>query len=289
MNFQDWLVNESFDTVSDFLLNPEHRNKTWNQLIDEFKASGGKIIGVGKYGQVFSHPSWSYVLKVYFDEYYTRFVRFAYRNPHPSFPKFYGPPQRIIPFYRRYKSESIQYLVRMEELFPISSKTFSLINIYYHQGMNYIRAVETGSQNQEVEERIYPNSQERKAGKKSYIGKVKLYQDIIDILEKYPKLYSVFEGLYLLTKANLKGSFDIHEENFMQRPNGDIVISDPLWEGTNPYADYKRMIDMETDTGAYQDQDYPDPDVIGGKLPKKIKAKKPPQKVSTQSFDDAPF
>lgn len=282
-------LNESFDTVSDFLLNPEHRNKTWNQLKDEFEASGGKIIGVGKYGQVFSHPSWSYVLKVYFDEYYTRFVRFAYRNPHPSFPKFYGPPQRVIPFYRRYKSESIQYLVRMEELLPISTELFNLINNWYNQGINYMRAVENGSQDHEIEEIIYPNSQERKAGKKSYTGKVKLYQDIIDLLKNNPKLYNVFEGLYLLTKGNIKGSFDFHQDNFMQRPNGDIVISDPLWEGSNPYVDYKRMVDMETDAG-YQDyQDYPDPDVIGGKLPKKIKAKKPPKKLSNQSFDDPPF
>jgi hypothetical protein len=99
ISFKEFVLKEEFDSVSDFLLNPEHRNKTFNQLLDEFEKSGGKFIGSGKYGQVFEHPSWKYVIKVFQnDPEYLSFARFAYRNPHPSFPKFYGPPQRIIPF-----------------------------------------------------------------------------------------------------------------------------------------------------------------------------------------------
>ena len=98
-SFKNFLLNEEFDKVSDFLLNPEHRNKTFNELLSEFQKSGGKYIGSGKYGQVFDHPNWQYVIKVFPDDpQYLSFARFAYKNPHPSFPKFWGPPQRIVPF-----------------------------------------------------------------------------------------------------------------------------------------------------------------------------------------------
>jgi len=99
MNFKDWLLHESFDSISEFLLNPDHKEKDWDELMDEFKSSGGKLIGVGKKGQVFSHPRWPYVLKMYNDEFYTSFVRFAFKNPHSAFPKFFGPPKKVTPFY----------------------------------------------------------------------------------------------------------------------------------------------------------------------------------------------
>jgi hypothetical protein len=86
-------LKEDFNNVLDFLLNPEHRNKTWKELMGEFTASGGKLIGTGKHGEVFSHPRWNYVVKMFNDPFYLRFVRFTYRYPHKSFPKFFGAAQ----------------------------------------------------------------------------------------------------------------------------------------------------------------------------------------------------
>ncbi len=291
MNFKQWmLLTESFDTVSDFLLNPEHRNKTWNQLIDEFKSSGGEEIGVGKYGTVFSHPNWPYVLKVYEDEYYTRFARFAYKNPHPAFPKFLTPPQRIIPFYRRYESQATKYIVRMEKLLPISKELFKKFDRWIEKGMKYAEAKHKGTENYEIEDTVYPSFEERKQGKKPYIGKVKYYQDIIDFIKENPKTYNVFEGLYLFEKENLiakrSGQLDIHENNFMQRENGDIVIVDPLWGGKifNPYEDYKNSITFD-----YEPDDSP-PNLIGGELPAKKRKTKPKYyNTPDNTPNDVPF
>ena len=279
MKFKEWLLSEaSFDTVSDFLLNPEHRSKTWNQLIDEFKSSGGEEIGVGKYGTVFSHPNWPYVLKVYEDEYYTRFARFAYKNPHPAFPKFLTPPQRIIPFYRRYASQATKYIVRMEKLLPIPKELFKKFDRWIEIGMKYAEAKHKGTEDYEIEDTVYPPFKERKQGKTPYLAKVKYFQDVIDFIKENPKTYNIFEGLYLLKKENLiekrNGRLDIHENNFMQRANGDIVIVDPLWGGSisNPYEDYKKSITFD-----YEPDDSP-PNLIGGQLPvKKIKSKQKPK------------
>ena len=286
LNFQNWLIKESFDTVSDFLLNPEHRNKNWSELMKEFEDSGGEVIGVGKYGKVFSHPSWSYVLKMYQDEFYTRFVRFAYRNQHSSFPKFYGPPQRIIPFYRRYASNSIAYVVRMEKLYELPKETYKTIDDWLYRGISYIEAIKRGTANTEVEDWHYPNSKERREGKKPELKKSFSYQDIMDILKQYPKLFNVFEGLHMIIEAKLIGSLDMHRDNFMQRANGDIVIVDPLWGGTTPYADHKRMMDMETDNIPYDYEE--EPNIIGGKLPKKPR-KKQVKPISQNIKDDTPF
>lgn len=239
MKFKLWL--EAFDTVSDFLLNPDHRNMTFDELLQKFKASGGEYIGSGRYGQVFSHPKWNYVVKLYDDEYYTRFVRFANRNPNPAFPKFYGTPQRVLPFYRRHKENTFQYLVRMEKLLPLPTDIGKII------AKNYDTiAYELNRGN------LSKNSQE--------------------VINQNPRLLPVFKAISEIMFSNIVGALDIHPENLMQRANGDIVIIDPLWSGSNPYADYDRMMDME---GGHNDYEvYKEPNVIGGKFPKKIRKKK---------------
>jgi hypothetical protein len=286
MKFKEWLINESFDKISDFLLNPDHRDKDWNTLMREFEKSGGNQIGRGSKGEIYEHPSWNYVLKTFFDdEFYIRFVRFATRNPHPSFPKFFGGIQRIVPFFKRYPNQEKMYLVRMEKLIPIQRETFKLLDANFYSGISYIRDLHAGRDDYEVEG--YTSFSDRKKG---IINKVKYHQQIIDLLKAYPNFKNVFEGLYLLENANLKGAMDIHEGNFMQRNNGDIVIIDPFFGGgPTPYEDHKRMMDMEADN--FPDVDYNPPSLIGGKLYKKPKPPKPskPTKLPKLDYEDPPF
>jgi hypothetical protein len=284
MNFKNWLLQEVFDTVFDFLLNPEHRNKTWEELMQEFKASGGQIIGQGKFGQVFTHPQWKYVLKMYNDKYYTSFVRFAYRTNHSAFPKFYGLPQKIVPFYKRFNEQAVSYIVRMEKLNPITdSQIFNLIRDLWWEGTQYIEEMKYGTHEREYEKTMYPDFSERRKGKEPWIVKIKHYERVIAAIKQYPALFKLFEGIKLLHDAKLQGMFDFHANNFMQRNTGELVIIDPLWAGSNPYADYDAAMKAEI---GYEGDDYDrEPELIGGQLPKKIKKKI----TKIQPRDDIPF
>ena len=96
----------------------------------------------------------------------------------------------------------------------------------------------------------------------------------------------ILKGMYLLKHSGLVGSFDFHQGNFMQRSNGDIVIVDPLWGGSTPYADYAAMMQGEI---GYEDLGYDDPKnyVVGGKLP--VKKRKRPKKYKPIDPKDVPF
>lgn len=293
MQFKEWILSENFDSISDFLLNPEHRHKQFYELEQEFVADGGKILGYGKYAVVFTHPKWKYVVKLYSDRHFTSFARFAYRNPHPAFPVFYGPPQKILPYYSRSKSDTFKYLVRTELLYPINKELFEIIEYYYIKGIAYINAVKNGTADHEMPKTIYSK------GVKPYMGKVRYFQDIEDILKQYPKLYKLFEGIEILQKSGISGQLDFHAKNFMQRRDGQIVFSDPLWEGVefNPYQAAKMALDMETDR--YGDADYanfkPEKLVVGGKFPKRERKPKskpnifPIQQNKSQDNDEIPF
>jgi hypothetical protein len=291
LNFFKWL-NEGFDSIPDFLLNPEHRYKTWDQLIEEFEESGGKILGHGSYGTVFSHPKWPYVLKMYNDMYYTRFVRFAYNNPHVSFPKIYNLPQKVVPFWKRFQSSATVYLVRMEKLEELPIEIGRLLVKSIDYGISYIRDKKTNSHEREYEEKEYLTISQRKAGRIPGVIKVKHHQYIIDILKDHPNFLPVYEGAFIIESKNFQAASDLlNPNNYMRRENGEIVITDPLWEGSNPYSDHKRMMDMET--GAYDTYDDYEPDLIGGELPKKKRKKKikpfKQNNFKSNDNDDVPF
>ena len=283
MQFKEWLLTEAFDKVSDFLLNPAHRDKTFEELLKDFRASGGEFIGGGQFGQVFDHPSWPYVLKIFpHDDCYLAFARWASRINHPAFPKFFGAPQRVVPFYRRSANMARIYLARVERLYPIDRTLGRLIVDTVHGAGAYFYAVKNGLLNQEVEKTNY----DRATRKTQPYVKVKVYQDWIDLFKQHPKLLPLFEGWELLTQQHFQCSPDVKIENIMQRQNGDLVWIDPLWHGSNPYADAKAALDREIDA---QPPERP-LNVLGGKLPKKERPKKPP-KTTYQPLgpDEIPF
>lgn len=295
MNFKTWL--ENFDNATNFLLNPENSNKTWDQLEDEFRKSGGQIIGAGRYSSVFSHPKWNYILKKYNDPLYTAFVRFAYNNPHPAFPKFFGPPKKIIPQYRRYKSSATAYIVRVEKLEPIDRQLFDTINNLYHRGMGYLRNKDLEDTKwdygidrfgrHDIRDDYYGRIMRGQQEKEPTQIKVKHFQDVIDAIKLNPAILNVFQGIDILSRSGLKGVLDMHAGNLMKRTNGDIVLIDPFWEGSNPYADAAHARNMEID--AYGDYGYdepPPPDIMGGKLPKRVRPKKANKPVYTRPSDD---
>ena len=188
MNFKNFL--EAFETTHDFLLNQDYSDKTFSQLLHDFEQSGGKMIGVGKYGQVFQHPNWNYVLKTFHDDTcYLKFCRFVYKNPHPSFPKFYGLPKKIIPQFKR--TRPILYYVRIEKLYP--AQNIHQIVAFLERGFNptdyhpqYIQQQQELLKQYNTQQKLPKNQQTIK------------YWDIdvhllnqVKILEQFPQLKSL--------------------------------------------------------------------------------------------------
>jgi hypothetical protein len=230
--------------------------------MEEFTASGGQEIGNGRFGKVLAHPKWNYVLKMFNDEYYLRFVRYAVRHPHPAFPRFQGTAQKVIPFYRRFKSEATTYIIRIEKLKPVTDKKMlSELVEKYQSAIMYMHAVGRGEGNKEYEKVIYPSLKDRQQGIGERTVKIRAFGDIIDFLEKYPQAKNLYEAIFLVSKNISKGALDIHSGNIMERDNGDLVLIDPLWEGDNPFG-----------VASYGNQEYnfdSTEDLIGGELPKR--------------------
>jgi hypothetical protein len=279
-------INESFDTVSDFLLNPEHRDKRWWDLMKEFEASGGKQIGAGKYGTVYSHPKWPYVIKTFTkDDPYLRFVRFAYKNPYPPFPKFYGTPKRIVPFYAREEYDKEMYVSRIEKLEPLEEGEFNDIDA--GRGVVYRYTFYKNNPDQLI--RFYENDSKA------------VMEDLKSEVDALPReIYNVLVGQDMLEKVmkseNWGGVPDWHAGNVMKRANGEYVLIDPVWEGYefNAYRDHDEYVRQEA--GYFDDEspDYVQPKTLrGGELPKKKRLKKPtpkaPVPTEPDTEDDLPF
>lgn len=263
------LICEDYETASELLLNPRNKNLTWSELLSDFEKKGGEVLGYGSHATVvLTHKNWNYVLKTYTnDEFYTRFVRYVNKNPLRAYPKFYGVPKKIVPQYAR--KTPYLYIIRMEKLSPINNETWKLLNDTINFGLSYMYHKIDGS-NALLSE---------------------YYEYIEKLIAEYPKLYYVYEGIYYIIK-NVAGSLDLHKDNFMMRNNGDIVIIDPVWGGSNPYADYDRAMKMETDSfdDGYDDfEEYRKTLLKGGQIKKK-KPKKPKEKfVYYDDSEDVPF
>jgi len=262
-------ISEGFDTTFDLLLDPKNNDKTFNELLKEFEKDGGEILGTGRYGMVLGHPKWKFVLKVYDDQLYTQFVRLANKIYHPSFPKFCGVPKKILPNYGR--TNTFEYIIRMEKLNPIDDEVFKHINKYIEPALNYFHNID-GKSDEEIEQT-----------KEYYINLSDFYASMIHELND-KNLYNLCHGMHIVVK-NIKGTIDLHSGNIMTRDNGEYVVVDPLFPGYSMYEKYDYAMKMETDGFV----DY-EPDIIpGGKRyspytwkykikPKRRKKKKKPTK-----------
>lgn len=270
MNFGGFFhLAEQFDKVTDFLLNPEHRDKTFKELEQEFLSSGGRFLGGGQFGLVYEHPSWPYVIKIFpHDDCYIRFVRMAYRHIHSSFPKFYGLPQQIVPFFRRDASRRRMYVVRTEKLYPVKNRAMLKLAVDNADAAQWYFDVEKHKAHDNFDQ--YSQRQ---------------YDHYVDIFEQYPQLKPLLEGW---GKINiLRCAADLKEDNIMQRQNGELVWVDPVWYGESPYETHARLMRAEVDD--WEDPEPPQ-DIPGGRLnaPKKPRYN-PPKSVSHPGDNEVPF
>lgn len=263
-------LNEAFDNVFDFLLNPEHDNTEWFMLLRKFENNGGIVLGRGSKGTVLEHPSWKYVLKIFSDDsFYLKYVRFCLKNKRKSFPIFFDKPRKIIPRFKRERNNTYLYIVRMEKLYPITENTFLDIKFYlYYNIVN-------------VNEMIKLYKLDNWIAIKNRLIKIeKTIPSIIQFKQDYN---------FLLENTSNDagfGSLDMKKENIMKRLNGELVFADPFWSGESMYQKHDRLVNAEI--GYYDDEyDIEDPMLKGGELPKKINKSKPKQQ--NPSDNEVPF
>jgi len=260
------ILYESFETARQFFLNPQYNEKTFADILKDFEASGGQILGQGSYGMVLWHRKWRYTLKIFTDDVpYLRFVRFAVKNPRPSFPVFYDIPRRIYPNYKRGKSQETLYLVKMEKLNPISQKEFDDIEFFIHYGGTDFSTTP-----------------------RNYIWK-ETEKKVDDMRIKYPSIDTFLEDQeFLFSTLHKAGSPDMDESNVMKRDNGEFILTDPFWEGETPYQRHDRLQKAEIDYYGY-DEPQVEPQIMGGKRYKKPKPPKPVKYKDDSSSEEIPF
>jgi hypothetical protein len=157
---------------------------------------GFKKIGIGYRSTVFGNPKYPYVIKLFVRDYgYMKYLKFCMDNKkNPYMPKIRG---KVI------KINNYMYAVRLEKLIPYGD---------------------------------LPTTDKVKIES--------LAQMLFDIMEKGKNFDASYQNLIKYTKSN-KNLIDIRNVveffmnnnlkldpivyNFMKRPNGDIVITDPLF------------------------------------------------------------
>lgn len=254
-------LNEAFDNVFDFLLNPEHDNTEWYDLIRKFETHGGKVLGQGKHATVMEHPSWKYVLKVFSqDAPYLKFVRFVLKNPRKSFPVFYDKPRKIVPRFKRDPSQAYLYVVKTEKLNRITKDTFKDIEFYLYYDHKFLDDMIEKYRDRDGYEDMWHEMKNK----------------LINLEKQYPSLpqfKSDYNFLLNQSYENVRfGELDMHYRNIMQRSNGDFVLIDPFWQGESLHQMQTRVIDQEIDPSYLS---TPSQSMLkGGQLPKKVKSPK---------------
>lgn len=282
MDFKQYfLVHENFENVFKLLQNPEHNDIPWWDVMEKFKASGGKELGSGAFGLVLTHPSWNYVIKIFkHDDCYLRFVRYAMKNPSPHFPKFYDKPRRIYPNYARHSGDEQIYFVRTELLYPISTEEW----------WDIVRIKNTLSRHNSAIEDTYPDRRHE------LVDILKKNRNILPFTQAYDKLY--------LTDFFKDCAEDFKKGNIMKDEHGTYVLVDPTWIGETPEGlAQQTMAELLDYGGGYSSDDYkpPPPMIKGGQRAPKIKQKKKPSpqelydlsvaqsKEQKYADDDVPF
>ena len=259
-------IKEEFDNVFNFLLNPEHDNTEWYELLRKFESHGGKILGQGKHATVMEHPSWKYVLKVFAkDDPYLKFVRFVMKNPRSSYPIFYDKPRKFVPRFKRDFSQAYLYIVKTEKLYPITKEIFKDIEYYLYYSYDFLDDMIARYKDKDNYELMW----------------VEMKNRMLDLEKKYPSLSKFKKDYNFLVTNSYEdarfGELDLHYRNIMQRSNGELVIIDPFWEGETPHQRHAKLVGKEI--GNFSDEPN-EPMLKGGELPKKMKS---PQKISKDS------
>lgn len=269
-----------------------YRDRSLHDALWDFTRAGGEVLGVGRFGTVITHPSWDHVYKFFaHDDGYLRFVRWVLKNPDPAFPRFLSKPKRIVPFFKRHRREPYLYVVKIERLLPLHDPLRGSIADLIH-GWRSIRD-QIGTPEADALVRRYHEADaryrslrgpERRAALDDVLEvrhlaqRIETYQQAIALNPSLPHLCDAYWDKFLT--ARFPDADDIHGDNVMQRPDGTLVLTDPLWHGETPYTLHDAMLRAEM--AFVDDEEPPESDFLPGgveHLPRKRRKPKPPRWV----------
>ena len=174
------------------------RTEPKDSAVAEFKARGGQVTG-GAFATVWMHPRWNYVWKTFpHNQAYIQYLEYAASHKNnPHFPRIYK-IKKIVPPFARPSNAPFLWAVKMEKLSPLSKENWEMVDAARGILLGYdFRGVEAFKKQ-------YPNGM-------SLMRTIQLLEDARG--RQKPQVFD-----------------DLHkQENFMQRDDGTVVITDPWW------------------------------------------------------------
>ena len=196
----------------------KYHQLTWNELVNELAKVGVRSLGKGRFGQVFHKSGWNYVIKVFEnDSAYLEYVDFCINNPNPHYPKFIKKPLNMHQFHvRTHHAEKMMQIVKIE-LFEKLQDNWYAINIakLYNLYCGKIESIEF-RKNNEYNISEYTN-----------------IEDVYKDFQQY-QIKGLMEAIDMIRHNLPEYQLDLHSENLMQRSDGTVVLSDPIYDSTSP-------------------------------------------------------
>ena len=217
----------------------QYYSLTWPEIIQMLdKKYGIKFLDRGMWGQVFDHPSWNYVVKVFdTDDAYLSFVNFVLQNPNIHYPKFLRKPIEMHLFHKRssHITNKTFYIVKVEKLQPIPQLFKLFFNLEIIEDI-----IQAKEQNQKI--CLLPDIKNFDLSLRHLTFSE---QNIDEFIKKFPelKLNTLINAIMMLKHSKLSDQFkwDLHGNNCMMRKDGTLVITDPFSANKfiKPFFDHK--------------------------------------------------
>ncbi len=220
----------------------KYYNKTEYQIERLLRKFGINFIAGGKFGRVFTHAGWDYVVKLFSnDPYYLDFVNYAIAHPNKHYPKFVRKPLKMHAFQKRHTHSAPKFwVVKIEKLKELSPKKAEFI-------VEHLERAQQAWYNKHNKPEYYKDDWTYMWVPDAGIGGGERHRLTWDqVFEMYPWLETLAEAWHNIFENCSEGSPDLHEGNFMERQDGTVVIIDPLWQGANPLAEYQKYLDRES-------------------------------------------
>ena len=204
-------------------------DNTWDEIITELEKSNITTKG-GGFADVITSPNWDYAYKIFqLDSAYTAYLKSCKNNQdNPHIPKIIKGPKQIHSFHKRsHLALNHLYVVKLEKLEEINhdNENIDIVEFVCDFAWEYL---------------YRSNSLDLMLDPFDSSSRTPDYT-LEDIFKKYPT-YPLKPLLDTIKKINsyCRAELDLNPTNFMERKDGTIVITDPLYIGNEMSNNFSR-------------------------------------------------